>query len=140
MRRDLTVGETAHVDQVVALIRDVEREWPYNEALIADSECERVVLERLGDTWEGMRADRCYLLWGHGRMVELPLANSMVITATALNTAPTGGECDRCRCVTTLAGVAVVAVPRNLVPLVLCWACVEELNPESLLQTGASHA
>lgn len=132
---------TAEVDQTLAAIRDVDREWPYNQALMDDPECHRVVFERLGEEWQQSGdPGGTYLLWCNGRMVKVPLADAMAITATVHLTAPRLGECDRCRVTRNIAGVAVVAVPPLLIPIVLCWTCADHLSPESLLQTGVSNA
>ena len=136
----LTPGQRAHVDQVLALLNEVERAWPWNEQLMADSEVERVVLERLGEEWPGMRADRAYLLWGNGRLFELDAAlNEHDITRQVIASAPVAGECDGCRVVDGIAGVAVVAVPRNLVPLLLCGNCASALNPDVLIPKEICH-
>jgi hypothetical protein len=127
LSRELTPGERAHVDQVLALVADVERAWPMNEHLMNDPEVERVVLERLSG-WQGLAADRAFLLWGNGRMVEVK-PDWDDITRMTRGTMPRldESECDRCR-VVGAAGVAVIAVPRNLIPLLLCGTCFEELQ------------
>ncbi len=137
----LTPGETAYVDQTLQAISDIEREWPHNQALMDDPEVSRVVWERLGEEWEQSAPGAAYVLWANGRMVRLPLAESMTIVATVLLTAPQReAECDRCRITHNIAGIAVVAVAPLLVPLVLCWNCADCLDPESLLQIGVRDA
>lgn len=136
----LTPGQCAHVDQVLALVNEVEHAWPWNQQLMADAEAERVVLERLGDDWPGMRDDRAYLLWANGRLVDLNDAISEHdIAWQVIKSMPLGGECDRCRVVGGIAGVAVVAIPRNLVPLLLCGSCASHLRPDVLITKEASH-
>ena len=135
----LTPGQRAHVDQVLALVNEVEHAWPWNQQLMADAEVERVVLERLGDDWPGLRDDRAYLLWANGRLVDLDDAiTEHDIARQIIKSLPLGGECDRCRVVGGIAGVAVVAVPRNLVPLLLCGTCASELRPDVLIPKEAN--
>lgn len=138
----LTPGQRAQVDQVLALINEVDKAWPWNEHLMANSEVERVVLERAEQGWQGMRSDRAYLLWGNGQLVELDHAlTEHDICRQVVRAAPPGvQQCDTCPVVTTPAGVAVVNMRRNLVPLLLCPTCASELNPDVLIETGASHA
>ncbi|MCP3422981.1 hypothetical protein [Nocardioides pinisoli] len=135
----LTPGQRAHVDQVLALVNEVEHAWPWNQQLMADAEVERVVLERLGDDWPGLRDDRAYLLWANGRLVDLDDAISEHdITRQVIGSMPLGGECDRCRSVRRIAGAAVIAVPRNLVPLLLCGSCASRLRPDVLITKEAT--
>lgn len=135
-----TAAQVAERDQADAAIREVEKAWPCNDALMDDDEVRSVVFERLGQAWpEDLPVSRSYLIFGHGRFVEV-LSDPMVITALALKLAPRRGDCDRCHVLKPLAGVAVVAVPLNLVALSLCWDCADHLNPESLLQMGVSNA
>lgn len=138
MLGDLSPGERASVDQTLALAWDVEAAWPHNQRLLADSECERVVLERLGEPWAEMRADRSYLLWANGRMVAVE-PDPLVIASTAFRTSPDfdTSECDRCP-IQGVAGVAVVACPRNLVPLLLCACCADELDHDLFITGGAA--
>jgi hypothetical protein len=134
LTRDLNPGEHAVVDQRMALLRDVEAVWPYNERILGDDECERVVLDRLGDEWQGMRNDRAYLLWSNGRLVEVEpdaLSIGSAVRATMPNLA--ASECDRCRRV-GVAGAAVVAVPRVLVPLLLCTNCSAEVERDLFIE------
>jgi hypothetical protein len=133
MLRDLNAGEHAVVDQRMALLRDVENAWPFNEQVLGDDECERVVLDRLAEPWQEMRPDRAYLLWANDRLVEVepdPLKIGAAVRASMPDLRVS--ECDRCRCV-GVVGAAVVAVPRLLVALLLCGNCVPEVEPDLLV-------
>jgi hypothetical protein len=135
LTRNLSPGERATADQRLALIEDVERAWPYNQGVLADSVCEDVVLDRLGEAWVGMRADRAYLLWGNGRLVPVE-PDALLIGAAVQSTMPdqATSECDRCHRV-GVVGAAAVACPRNVVPLLLCTNCADQVEPD-LLTTG----
>lgn len=140
MNTGLTPGQRAHVDQVLALVNEVEHAWPWNQPLLNDSGAEETVLDRLGAEWQGMRADRAYLLWSNGRLGELRAINEHEITRQVIEDTPRCAvECDLCPIVGIPAGVAVVAVPRNLVALVLCGLCANRLNPEVLIQIGEAN-
>lgn len=133
----LTPGQRAHVDQTLAVVNEVERCYPFNQRILNDGEMERVILEDfMGGAWGTLRDDRAYLLWAStGRAVELgsPLT-AADITRQVVAAAPTGDvPCDRCRVLTVPAGVAVVAVPRNLMAVVLCGGCADELRPDVLI-------
>lgn len=140
MGTGLTPGQRAHVDQVLALVNEVEHAWPWNQQLLNDLIAETVVLDRLGAQWQGMRDDRAYLLWSNGRLAELRAINEYEVTRQVIETLPRREvECDLCPIVGVPAGVAVIAVPRNLVALVLCALCSNRLNPDVFIQTGVSN-
>lgn len=132
--------QVAERDQADAAIDAIDRAWPYNQALMNHDEVRAIVEDWIGQPWPvGKPVAQSYLIFGHGLFAEV-MPDALWIASVAAKYARRDGDCDVCHAPKPLAGVAVVAYPINLMALVLCGDCAEELNPDSLLQFGVTNA
>jgi len=134
MRRPLTPGENARVDQALAALHDGEARWPHNELVQADERMEQLLLEGLRGpedwAWSTVRPGHVWLLWPAAFTAE-ECPPGREVADVAIESFPRYAAttaCERCGAREPIHGGVVMNAGAVNVGVLVCVGCAAELE------------